>query len=130
MAVSTVSTTSSTVSADDIARDFVHQIVGDAPGAPSVFTGDWHQALQDAAYEWSTGPERLAVEAAAFDRLAARSERAAASGEQHAADVSQTDGSRRRAARAAVIARRNAAEYRHIAAELRAGHVPDGVLLD
>ncbi|MCA1222195.1 hypothetical protein [Streptomyces sp. 8L] len=69
--------------------------------------------------------EQLAVEADYFERSAARSERAAVAGQRDAADPSKTAYARACAARAAEIARENAAEYRLIAADLRVGEIPD-----
>lgn len=71
---------------------------------------------------------RMNREADYFENTAAlRSDAAAADGERVAADPSQSDCTRACAARAAEIARSDAAEYRHIAAELRAGEIPDGL---
>ncbi|MCX4581343.1 hypothetical protein OHB41_51285 [Streptomyces sp. NBC_01571] len=69
---------------------------------------------------------RMAREADYFENVAARrSDAAAADGERVAADPTRSDYTRACAARAAKTARENAAEYRHIAAELRAGEIPD-----
>lgn len=74
--------------------------------------------------------ERLDREADYFENVAApRSDAAAEDGERVAADVKRSDYTRACAARAAEIARENAAEYRHLAAELRAGEIPDGLEL-
>ncbi|MET8787994.1 hypothetical protein [Streptomyces sp. NPDC004589] len=71
---------------------------------------------------------RMNREADYFENTAApRSDAAAADGERVAADTSRSDYTRACAARAAQIARGNAAEYRAIAAELRAGEIPGGV---
>ena len=67
---------------------------------------------------------RLNKEAYYFDRQASRS------GDQAAADPADSDHTRACAARAAEIARSNANEYRHIAASLRGGEIPDNVQLD
>ncbi|MER8160007.1 hypothetical protein [Streptomyces sp. NPDC094472] len=69
---------------------------------------------------------RMNDEADYFENVAApRSAAAAADGERVAADPTESDYTRACAARAAEIARENAADYRHIAAELRAGEIPD-----
>ncbi|MGA4875853.1 hypothetical protein [Streptomyces lydicamycinicus] len=73
---------------------------------------------------------RLNKEADYFDRQASRSDAAARSGDQAAADPAGSDHIRACAARAAEIARGNANEYRHIAASLREGEIPDNVRLD
>lgn len=71
---------------------------------------------------------RMNREADYFANTAApRSDAAAADGERVAADPTHSDHTRACAARAAEIARENAQEYRHIAAELRAGHIPEGL---
>ncbi|MET9077883.1 hypothetical protein ABZX95_38370 [Streptomyces sp. NPDC004232] len=55
---------------------------------------------------------------------------AAADGERVAADPATSEYTRQVAARAAVIARENAAEYRYVADALRAGEIPDGYEFD
>jgi hypothetical protein len=71
------------------------------------------------------------AEADYFENVAApRSDTAAADGEQVAADPTRSNHIRACAARAADTARGHAAEYREIAATLRAGELPDGVRLD
>lgn len=73
---------------------------------------------------------RLNKEAAYFEAEAKRSDAAARSGEREAKDPNLSTYNQGVAARCAAIARSNAREYRHIAAELRAGEIPDSVQLD
>ncbi|MGA5489582.1 hypothetical protein ACPCK1_17720 [Streptomyces pseudogriseolus] len=71
------------------------------------------------------------AEADYFENVAApRSDAAAADGERVAADPTRSEYSRACAARAAEIARGNAAEYRSIAESLRDGEIPDCLVLD
>ncbi|MBK3569366.1 MULTISPECIES: hypothetical protein [unclassified Streptomyces] len=71
---------------------------------------------------------RMRQEADYFENVAApRSDAAAADGERVAADPARSDYTRACAARAAEIARGNAADYRNIAETLRAGEIPEGV---
>lgn len=75
--------------------------------------------------------ERLDKEADYFANTAApRSDAAAEDGERVAADPARSDYTRACAGRAAAIARSNATEYRAIAETLRAGEIPDGLVLD
>ncbi|MEU7638759.1 hypothetical protein AB0C11_22090 [Streptomyces sp. NPDC039016] len=73
---------------------------------------------------------RLNEEADGFEAAARRSGAAARSGDQDAKDPNLSGHTRRCAARAADNARRNAREYREIAAALRDGEIPDNVNLD
>lgn len=74
---------------------------------------------------------RMEQEAAYFADVAApRADAAAEDGERVAADPTRSDYTRACAARAAEIARDNAAEYRVIAETLRAGEIPDCLDLD
>ncbi|MER5675790.1 hypothetical protein ABT081_02480 [Streptomyces sp. NPDC002238] len=67
-------------------------------------------------------------EAHYFEHVAAvRSDTAAEDGERVAADPNRTPQTRKRAACAARIARNRAAEFRSIAADLRAGEIPDSL---
>lgn len=61
----------------------------------------------------------------AWDRLAIRADAAARDGEAVAADSSRSEYTRACAARAAVIARENAHEYRAEALIMRDGEVPE-----
>ncbi|MFF9301293.1 hypothetical protein [Streptomyces sp. NPDC014764] len=63
-------------------------------------------------------------------KAAPRADAAAADGERAAADPTNSGHTRACAARAAEIARRDAAEYRNIADTLRAGEIPDGYRFD
>ncbi|MFI6254358.1 hypothetical protein [Streptomyces sp. NPDC051016] len=70
---------------------------------------------------------RMNAEADYLENVAAtRSDRAAVSGEQAATDPKNSQHTRACAARAAESARNHAAEYRDMAAELRAGEIPEG----
>ncbi|OSC71669.1 hypothetical protein B5181_05745 [Streptomyces sp. 4F] len=64
------------------------------------------------------------------NKAAVRSEAAAIAGERAAADPHNSDHTRACAARAAQAARRNVAEYREMAATLRAGEIPEGFRFD
>ncbi|MFE9812436.1 hypothetical protein [Streptomyces sp. NPDC005548] len=71
---------------------------------------------------------RMNQEADYFANVAApRSDAGAADGERVAADPTRSDYTRACAATAAKTARSNAAEYRAIADELRAGEIPEGL---
>lgn len=71
---------------------------------------------------------QMRQEADYFASVAApRADVAAADGERVAADPASSEHTQACAARAAEIARRDAAEYRNIAATLRAGEIPEGV---
>ncbi|MFF4902871.1 hypothetical protein [Streptomyces sp. NPDC001068] len=61
---------------------------------------------------------------------AARSDRAAASGDQAATNPANSPHTQACAARAAEFARNHAQEYREMAAELRAGEIPEGFRFD
>ncbi|MDI3408312.1 hypothetical protein [Streptomyces cavernicola] len=73
---------------------------------------------------------RLNKEAGYFEAEADRSTAAAIDGEQAAKDPAHSEYAQGVASRCTVIARQNAREYRHIAAALRDGEVPDGLELD
>ncbi|MEU4352818.1 hypothetical protein [Streptomyces sp. NPDC023838] len=75
--------------------------------------------------------QRIATDVEYWEKVAApRAEEGAADGERVAADPAYSDYTRACAGRAAEIARENAAEYRAIAATLRAGEIPDGYRFD
>lgn len=75
--------------------------------------------------------DRLNQEADYFANVAAtRADAAAEDGERTAADPNQSEHTRLCAARTAHICRADAAEYRNMAAALRAGEIPDGLNLD
>ncbi|BCK74032.1 hypothetical protein Srufu_079850 (plasmid) [Streptomyces libani subsp. rufus] len=73
---------------------------------------------------------RLNKEADHFEQQARRSDAAALSGDQDAKDPTLGPCTKNAAARAASNARSKAREFRHIAAELRTGEIPDNVQLD
>jgi len=67
-------------------------------------------------------------EADYFEKVAApRADAAAADGERHANDPTNSDHSRACARTAARYAREHAEDYRQIAASLRDGEIPEGV---
>ncbi|MEU3050113.1 hypothetical protein ABZ705_27000 [Streptomyces sp. NPDC006984] len=74
---------------------------------------------------------RMTAEAEHLANTAApRADAAAADGEQFAANPANSDSTRQCATTAAKIARRTAADYRSMAATLRAGEIPDGFSFD
>ncbi|GGN41238.1 hypothetical protein [Streptomyces fuscichromogenes] len=74
---------------------------------------------------------RMNQEADYLENVAApRSDRAAVSGDQAAADPDNSPNIQACAARAAESARGHAREYREMAAELRAGEIPEGFRFD
>ncbi|KIZ16854.1 hypothetical protein [Streptomyces natalensis] len=73
---------------------------------------------------------RLNQEADRFEAEAKRYDEAARDGEQAAKNPQLGDAERQVASRAVPLHRRNARDFRVIAAALHAGEIPDGVQLD